>query len=65
MRLMLLCLLYDLTNEIIAFGKINNYENLTFSLLQLKGSSEIIYNKTWSPTRKKGIKSKWVGNSKI
>ena len=39
--------------------KMKNYRNFTFLLLKLKGSSEVIYHKTGSLTRKeRGIKSK-------
>lgn len=54
MSLMLKCLLYDPSykRDQIAF------ENLTFFLLRLKGSSEIIYDDVESYKKRERIKSK-------
>lgn len=60
MRLTLKCFVNGLFHEGAGdFLKMKDYRNFTFLLLKLKGSSEVLYHKTGSLTRKeRGIKSK-------
>lgn len=54
MRLMLKCFVNGLFHEGAGdFLKMKDYRNFTFLLLKLKGSSEVLYHKTGSLTRKK------------
>lgn len=39
-------------------------KNVIFFLLKLKGSSKIIYHKTWSPIEKEELKSTRIDNPK-